>query len=192
MLESSITALEAIAVPTAVEPKSSAFISPTTTVAPSSILSSSGVELIWVVEAAANTGIVPDTLGRFIVLSAVGSTMLSVVSCASAVAPSKIIAFEASIVTVSTVVVVPATLKLGTRSVPELGLYLNAPVSSNKESDSSWNTTGKLVFAVLSDTVTLEDVPVTSPVKGPAKASDVTVPSKYASLNSKELVPKSI
>ena len=34
--------------------------------------------------------------------------------------------------------------------------------------------------------------PVTFPVNGPAKASDVTVPSKNASLNSKELVPKSI
>ena len=41
-------------------------------------------------------------------------------------------------------------------------------------------------------TVTLEDVPVTSPVNGPAKASDVTVPSKKASLNSNELVPRSI
>ena len=48
------------------------------------------------------------------------------------------------------------------------------------------------MFAVLSDTVTLEDVPVTSPVKGPAKASEVTVPSKKASLNSTELVPKSM
>ena len=35
-------------------------------------------------------------------------------------------------------------------------------------------------------------VPVTSPVSGPANASAVTVPSKYASLNSNELVPKSI
>ena len=34
--------------------------------------------------------------------------------------------------------------------------------------------------------------PVTSPVNGPAKASAVTVPSKNASLNSTELVPKSI
>ena len=62
----------------------------------------------------------------------------------------------ASIVTVSTVVVVPATLKLGTRSVPVLGLYLNAPVSSNSAFDSSWNTTGKFVFDVLSVTVTVD------------------------------------
>ena len=41
-----MTALEAIAVPTAVEPKSNAFISPTTTVAPSRIFSSAGVEVI--------------------------------------------------------------------------------------------------------------------------------------------------
>ena len=34
--------------------------------------------------------------------------------------------------------------------------------------------------------------PVTSPVKGPANASEVTVPSKNASLNSNEDVPKSI
>ena len=54
------------------------------------------------------------------------------------------------------------------------------------------NTTGKFVFAVLLVTVTLEDVPVTSPVRGPANASDVTVPSKNASLNSNELVPKSM
>ena len=47
------------------------------------------------------------------------------------------------------------------------------------------------MFAVLLVTVTLEDVPVTSPVRGPANASDVTVPSKYAFLNSAELVPKS-
>ena len=33
--------------------------------------------------------------------------------------------------------------------------------------------------------------PVTLPVKGPAKASEVTVPSKNASLNSKEDVPRS-
>ena len=34
-------------------------------------------------------------------------------------------------------------------------------------------------------------VPVKSPLIGPANASAVTVPSKYASLNSAELVPKS-
>ena len=50
---------------------------------------------------------------------------------------------------------------------------------------------GKFVFAELSETVTLEDVPVTSPVRGPAKASEVTVPSKYAFLNSTPLVPRS-
>ena len=37
-----------------------------------------------------------------------------------------------------------------------------------------------------------ERSPVTFPVNGPAKASEVTVPSKNASLNSNELVPKSI
>ena len=37
-----------------------------------------------------------------------------------------------------------------------------------------------------------ETFPVTSPVNGPAKASDVTVPSKKASLNSRLEVPRSI
>ena len=106
-------------------------------VTPSIIFNSSGVADICVVLTAAKTGIVPDTLGKLIVLSAVGSTIVSVVSLASAVAPSKIIAFCACIVTVSTVVVVPATDRLGTRSVPVLGLYLKALVSSNKAFDSS-------------------------------------------------------
>ena len=69
--------------------------------------------------------------------SDVGSTIERVVSFESAVAPSKIIALLASIVTVSAVVVVPATVSLGTNSSPVLGLYLNAPVSSNKALDSS-------------------------------------------------------
>ena len=75
----------------------------------------------------------------------------------SAVAPSKITAFAASIVTVSTCVVVPATVRFGTSNVPVLGLYRNAPVSSNSAFDSSWNTTGKFVFDVLSVTVTVLD-----------------------------------
>ena len=37
-----------------------------------------------------------------------------------------------------------------------------------------------------------DTLPVTLPVRGPAKASDVTVPSKKASLNSNEDVPKSM
>ena len=69
--------------------------------------------------------------------SAVGSTIVRVVSWASAVAPSKVIAFAACIVTVSTVVVVPATVNLGTSNSPVLGLYRNAPVSSSKPFDSS-------------------------------------------------------
>jgi hypothetical protein len=71
----------------------------------------------------------------------------------SAVAPSNIIAFAASIVTVSTVDVVPATTRLGTNNVPVLGLYRNAPVSSSKPFDSLLKTTGKFVLAVLSVTV---------------------------------------
>jgi len=132
-----MTALDAIAVPTAVLPKSSALISPTTTVAPSNIFNSSGVLKIAVLLAAASKGIVPDWLGILTVLSAVGSTIVRVVSWASAVAPSKIIALAASIVTVSTVVVVPATVRLGTSSSPVLGLYRNAPVSSSNAFDSS-------------------------------------------------------
>ena len=68
--------------------------------------------------------------------SAVGSTIDSVVSCASAVAPSKITALAACIVTVSAVVVVPATVSLGTSNSPVLGLYRKAPVSSKSPSDS--------------------------------------------------------
>ena len=49
-------------------------------VTPSKILSSAGVEVIAVLLAAANTGIVPDTLGKLIVLSAVGSMIVRVVS----------------------------------------------------------------------------------------------------------------
>ena len=37
-----------------------------------------------------------------------------------------------------------------------------------------------------------DTLPVTLPVRGPAKASDVTVPSKKAFLNSSEDVPRSI
>ena len=92
---------------------------------------------------------------KYCVWSAVGSTTDKVVSCASAVAPSNITAFAACIVTVSTCVVVPATVRFGTSSSPVLGLYRNAPVSSNNAFDSSWKTTGKFVFAVLSETVTV-------------------------------------
>ena len=65
-------------------------------------------------------------------------------------------------------------------------------MSSSRASDSSLKTTGKLVFAVLLVTVANDVVPVTLPVNGPAKASDVTVPSKKAFLNSNEDVPRSI
>ena len=84
----------------------------------------------------ADTATVPDAFGSVMVLSAVGSVIVSVVSYASAVAPSNTIALAASIVTVFTVVVVPATFKLGTSSVPVLGLYLKAPVSSSRPFDS--------------------------------------------------------
>ena len=97
-----MTALLAIAVPTAVEPKSSALISPTTTVAPSRILSSSGVDVIAVVVTAARRGMKPLWLSNLCVRSAVGSIIVRVVSWSSAVAPSNITAFSAFIVTVST------------------------------------------------------------------------------------------
>ena len=45
-----------------------------------------------------------------------------------------------------------------------------------------------IVLAV-SNAVAVLALPVTSPVSGPAKASDVTVPSKKAFLNSAEDVP---
>ena len=46
--------------------------------------------------------------------------------------------------------------------------------------------------AVVTVAAVPETFPVTLPVNGPAKASEVTVPSKKASLNSREDVPKSI
>ena len=68
------------------------------------MFSSSGVDVICVVLAAASTGSVPDTLGKDIVLSPVASIVVNVVSCASAVAPSNITALLAFIVTESTIV----------------------------------------------------------------------------------------
>ena len=56
------------------------------------MFSSSGVDVICVVLTAANTGIVPDWLGKLIVRSAVGSITDSAVSWSSAVAPSNTIA----------------------------------------------------------------------------------------------------
>ena len=82
-----MTALDAIAVPTAVLPKSNALISPTTTVAPSKIFNSSGVDVTCVVLAAARTGSVPDTLGKDIVLSPVAFIDVKVVSWSSAAEP---------------------------------------------------------------------------------------------------------
>ena len=80
-------------------------------VPPSTKFISSGVEVICVVEAAARTGSVPDTLGKAIDLSPVGSTVVNVVSCASSVAPSNTKAFCILTVVESTVVVVPETVK---------------------------------------------------------------------------------
>ena len=75
--------------------------------------------------------------------------------------------------------------KLATIRVPELGLYSNAAVSSNKAFDSLWNTTGKSVLAVESVTVTAVaksavsalpvKSPVTSPVKVPVKPWEVSI-----------------
>ena len=47
------------------------------------------------------------------------------------------------------------------------------------------------VIVTVVATVATSAVPVTFPVRGPAKASEVTVPSKKASLNSREAVPRS-
>jgi len=69
------------------------FNSATVEVIPSNTFISAGVALICVELSAAKTGIVPDTLGSLIVLSAVGSIVVRVVSCASAVAPSNTKAF---------------------------------------------------------------------------------------------------
>jgi hypothetical protein len=48
-----------------------------------------------------------------------------------------------------------------------------------------------LIALAVASLVAVSALPVTSPVKGPAKASEVTVPSKKASLNSKVEVPRS-
>tara|TARA_B100000900_G_scaffold105448_1_gene87551 strand:- start:185 stop:388 length:204 start_codon:yes stop_codon:yes gene_type:complete len=55
---------------------SNVFNSETVKVAPSKMFNSSGVELICVAETAARTGIVPDTFGKDIVLSPVGSIVV--------------------------------------------------------------------------------------------------------------------
>ena len=66
-----------------------------------------------------------------IVLSAVASTVDRVVSCASAVAPSKITALLAFIVTEFTIVCVPVILMFGTDNVLVLGLYFKSPSDSS-------------------------------------------------------------
>ena len=71
------------------------------------------IMLVWVVSPPV-VWTVPVSFGNDTVLSAVGSVTASVVSKSLAVAPSNIIALAAFIVTVSTVVVVPATVSLGT------------------------------------------------------------------------------
>ena len=80
-------------------------------VPPSIRLISAGVAVIAVSLSAARTASVPPTLGITTVRSAVGSSIVSVVSYSSAVAPSKTIAFAAFIVTVSTIVCVPLTVR---------------------------------------------------------------------------------
>ena len=154
-MESRITALDAIAVPTAVLPKSNALISPTTTVAPSKIFNSSGVDVICVVLAAARTGSVPDTLGKDIVLSPVASTLVSVVSCASAVAPSNTTALLAFIVTESVIVCVPDTTILVTDNVPVLGLYVKSPSDSNPKSPPSTSPPAVKIIALFSFVLSL-------------------------------------
>ena len=72
---------------------SKAFNSEAVAVTPSKMFNSSGVDVICVVEAAARTGNVPETFGKDIVLSPVGSIVVNVVSCASSVAPSNTKAF---------------------------------------------------------------------------------------------------
>ena len=69
-----------------------------------------------------------------------------------------------------------------------LGLYLKAPVSSNNAFDSSWNTTGKSVLVVLSDTVTVvanvavAAFPVVFWFNVPTTKSKVLSPSSYVTV----------
>ena len=91
--------------------------------------------------------------------------------CVSRAVPFTVIASASSVPSTSTFVPIS---KLATISVPVLGLYSKAPVSSNKPFDSLLNTTGKSVLAVESVTVTNDDVPVTSPVTSPSKFATIT------------------
>ena len=83
----------ATAVVPGVVPPSIKLISVAVAVTPSKIFNSAGVAVICVELSAANTGIVPDTFGNLIVLSAVGSIVVKVVSWSSAEAPSNTKAF---------------------------------------------------------------------------------------------------
>ena len=79
---------------------------------PSTKFISAGVALNCVELSAAKTGIVPDTFGNLIVLSAVGSIVVKVVSWSSAEAPSNTKAFWIFTCVELTVVVVPETVRL--------------------------------------------------------------------------------
>jgi len=92
-------------------PSPSAIASVPLAVPPSIRLISAGVAVMAVSLSAARTASVPPTSGMTTVRSAVGSSIVSVVSLPSAVAPSKTIAFAAFIVTVSTIVCVPLTVR---------------------------------------------------------------------------------
>ena len=92
----------------------------------------------------------------------------------------------------------PASSSPAIVNKPLEGLYVK-PVSVSApcvpvapSTNTGYTVSSVELFALTVMLVAKSAVPVTSPVNGPAKASDVTVPSKNASLNSKELVPKSI
>ena len=174
-------------------------ISAAVEVTPSRMFNSSGVEVTCVLLAAASTGTVPDTLGKVIVLSAVASTTVSVVSWASAVAPSNITALLALIVTESTVLNVPDTEMLVAESVPVLGLYFKSPSDSKPMLPPSKSPPEVKTIALFSlvdslsvivtvvataavpeyplDVIVPSDAPPSAKVTVPPSASIVTLPA---------------
>ena len=154
------------------------------------------------------TGVIVKSVPAVLVMAFPLMLMLS--TCSAVNVPTLVMFVCAAPVTVAAVpVTFPVTLPVNAPAkpvaviIPVLGLYVMLPSASTprlpEPAAPAANRITLLSFVLsLSETVTVvatvatSAVPVTSPVNGPAKASEVTVPLKKASLNSKEDVPKSI
>ena len=102
-------------------------------------------------------------------------------------------AAAASVVTIDNVPLVPAVNTAVSLLEPVIVMALpSIATSSTVKAVSVPSDVILPCAAVVTVAAVPETLPVTSPVNGPAKASEVTVPSKNASLNSTELVPKSM